>query len=332
MDGDVRYARQGVYMKTKVIILSGLLTLVAPAYAVDEGNAKLASSTAPRTQAMTDLDNEFLKQFAASRKEWLDSTRPVIVVIDGKAILYKDGKKEVVNFIPVEFDLVKTVDHSILAIFAILNRHTDKGLDDQAMSHLTDLKKAIVKAEADISTYSVPASLLDRQHMILNKGVAFIDGVLAKRYVSKADLMSFTRSMAPPLLANGDDAEAFELHKLDEQVVKWKNQMTPDEWNQLHVVVSDVHMAREKERYMQYFLFMLKEKGEGKRVIFAEGARDEDECMKLLGTHVIDELASEYFFKDPMRMHRDFLSDGATLFLQRHYKYFLVTPKSKAKR
>jgi len=319
-------------MKTKVVILSGLLTLVSPVFAADLDSAKIASSTAPRTQAMTDLDNEFIKLFAATKKEWLDSTRPIIIVIDGKVILYKGEKKEEVTFIPAEFDLVKTTDHAILAIFAVLNRRVDKGLDDHTMSHLADLKKAIVKAEADVSTYNLPASSLDRQYMILRKGIAFIDGVIAKRYVSKADLMAFTRSMAAPLLANGDDAEAFELHKLDDQVVKWKSQMTADEWNKLHVVVSDSHMARDKDRYMQYFLFMLKEKEEGRRVVFAEGAKNEDECMKLLATHVTDELASEYFFKDPMRMHRDFLSDGATLFLQRHYKYFLVTPKSKAKR
>lgn len=316
-------------MNTKFVLLSVLFTLLPSAFAADVESTKIA---APKTHAMLDLDNEFLKVFGATKKEWLAATEPIIVVISGKMILHKGGKREEVSFIPPEFDLVKTTDHAMLAIFAVLNRRTDKDLDVHTAASLIDLKKAMVKAEPDISSYELPSSTLDRQRQILRKGVAFIDSVLARHRVTKTELKAFTRSMAVPVLANGDDAEAFELHKLDEKVKEWKQLMTADEWKRLYVVVSDVHMAREKERYMQYFLFMLNEKEEGRHVIFAEGAKDEDDCLKLLSTHITDELASDYFFNDPMRMHRDFLSDGASLFLQRHYRYFLVTPKSKAKR
>lgn len=303
-----------------------------PGWAADADHLQIASSTTPKTKALLELDNEFIKVFSATKKEWLANTEPIIVVIGGKAILHRGGKKEEVTFITPEFDLVKTVDHAMLAIFAILNRRTDRELDDHTTNNLTDLKKAMVKAEPEISTYDLPASTLDRQRMILNKGIAFIDNVLAKKKVSKVELRSFVHSMAPAVLSNGDDAESFELHNLDSQVMKWKNQMTADEWNRLYVVVSDVHMARDQERYMQYFLFLLKEKEEGKRVIFCENGKDEEDCLKLLSSHITEEYASDYFFNDPMRMHRDFLADGATNYLKRHYKYFLVTPKSKAKR
>lgn len=318
----------------KIALVSGILvcSTMMPGWAADGGHVKVGASTAPKTKALLELDNEFIKVFSATKKEWLAHTEPVIVVIGGKVILHKGGKKEEVNFITPEFDLVKTTDHAMLAIFSVLNRRTDKDLDEHTINSLVDLKKAMVKAEPDISSYDLPASTLDRQRMILQKGITFIDGVLAKKKVSKVELRAFCRSMAPAVLANGDDAESFELHNLDAQVMKWKNQMTPDEWNRLYVIVSDVHMARDHERYMQYFLFLLKEKEEGKRVIFCENGKDEDDCLKLLSSHITDEYASDYFFNDPMRMHRDFLADGATNYLKRHYKYFLVTPKSKAKR
>lgn len=323
-------------MKTKSVLLSGILGVLTvsnlvPAWAGDL-HAKAVTATPPKTKALVDLDNEFLKVFAATKKEWLAHSEPFIVVMEGKVILHRGGKKEEVGFISPEFDLVKTTDHAMLAIFAVLNRRTDKELDEHTSASLVDLKKAMVKAEPEISSYELPASTIDRQRMILHKGIAFIDSVLAKKKVNTAELKAFCRSMAPAVLANADDAESFELHNLDAQVMKWKNQMSADEWNRLHVVVADSHMARIDDRYMQYFLFLLKEKEEGKRVIFCENAKGEEDCLKLLTSHVTDELASEYFFNDPMRMHRDFLADGATLYLKRHYKYFLVTPKSKAKR
>ncbi len=323
-------------MKTKSLVLSGILSvlsfsMIAETWAGDL-HAKVATTTAPKTKALVDLDNEFIKVFAATKKEWLAHSEPFIFIMDGKAILHRGGKKEEVTFITPEFDLVKTTDHAMLGVFAVLNRRTDKELDEHTIASLVDLKKAMVKAEPEISTYELPASTLDRQRMILHRGIAFIDSVLAKKKVSAAELKVFCRSMAPAVLANGDDAESFELHNLDAQVMKWKNQMSADEWNRLHVVVADSHMARTDDRYMQYFLFLLKEKEEGKRVIFCENAKGEEDCLKLLTSHITDELASEYFFNDPMRMHRDFLADGATLYLKRHYKYFLVTPKSKAKR
>lgn len=326
------FVRWGMVMDKRILgLMAVMLATSCPAFAQD--NVQIASAqAAPKTEAMLDLDNTFLKLFAATKKEWLDNTDPIIIVIGGKVILRHKGEREEVTFISPGFDLVKTVDHSLLGIFGVLNRRLDRELDAQTIADLETLKKKMVAAEPDISTYELPASTLDRQRMILRKGVAFIDGVLAKKKVTKSELKTFLSSMAPAVLANGDDAEALELHSLDDQVMKWKKQMTPEEWARLYVIVSDVHMARTDERYMQYFLFLLNEKEEGKRVIFCESGKDEQDCLKLLVSHITDEEASDYFFGDPMRMHRDFLADGASLFLKRHYKYFLVTPKSKAKR
>jgi hypothetical protein len=77
------------------------------------------------------------------------------------------------------------------------------------------------------------------------------------------------------------------------------------------VIVVGAHMAREGEIAMQYFEKLLGER-EGLRLVFAEGLWDEASELQLLATHLLDASVGESFFGDPLRMHRDLLSDAAT--------------------
>jgi len=69
---------------------------------------------------------------------------------------------------------------------------------------------------------------------------------------------------------------------------------------------------------MQYFERLLGER-EGRRLVFAEGLWDEPSQLQLLATHLLDASIGESFFGDPLRMHRDLLSDAAAQVLaERH--------------
>ncbi|MCC6743903.1 MAG: hypothetical protein IT175_08580 [Acidobacteria bacterium] len=94
-------------------------------------------------------------------------------------------------------------------------------------------------------------------------------------------------------------------------VTRWRATLTADEWSRLHVVIMGVHMARDGELAQQYFVRLLGEPGEGRRVVYAEGIFDEARALDLLGTHVLDGRAGTAFFGHDLRMHRDILADAA---------------------
>ncbi len=74
-------------------------------------------------------------------------------------------------------------------------------------------------------------------------------------------------------------------------------------------------MPRRNNLAVQYFARLLGEKGEGKRIIYAEALFDESKALKLLGTHRIDTRLGEDIFDEPLYMHRDLLSDAAKNYL-----------------
>jgi len=101
------------------------------------------------------------------------------------------------------------------------------------------------------------------------------------------------------------------------QVTAWRRDMSPREWDQLEVVIIGPHMPRENLVLTQYFLRLLHEPREGRRVVYAESLWEEKNALDLLGTHLLDGSVGEAFFGDYMRMHRDLLGDAATEYLAR---------------
>ena len=67
----------------------------------------------------------------------------------------------------------------------------------------------------------------------------------------------------------------------------------------------------------QYFLRLLNEPREGRRVVYAESLWQEPQALDLLGTHLLDSGVGDAFFGDSMRMHRDLLGDAARQYLAR---------------
>ena len=75
-------------------------------------------------------------------------------------------------------------------------------------------------------------------------------------------------------------------------------------------------MPREDLVVTQYFLRLLHEPREGRRVVYAESLWEEPQALDLLGTHLLDGSVGEAFFGDYMRMHRDLLGDAASQYLR----------------
>jgi hypothetical protein len=69
-------------------------------------------------------------------------------------------------------------------------------------------------------------------------------------------------------------------------------------------------MPREKNILAQYFQKLMGIKYEGEQFVYAETG-DEAACRNLLKTHITDRTLAVNLFNEPMRMHRDLLSDAA---------------------
>lgn len=102
--------------------------------------------------------------------------------------------------------------------------------------------------------------------------------------------------MAPLVMKNVAEASRAQLDATHAQVSEWRRELTAKEWSQLQVLIIGPHMPCEDLVLTQYFLRLLHEAREGRRVVYAEALREEAKAMDLLGTHLLDGRVGEAFF------------------------------------
>jgi hypothetical protein len=266
--------------------------------------------------ALTALNDAFRAAYADARRRVLAAAGPTLIVNGDNFILLRDGRRVEANTGTPIYDPVKTIAHLPLAIYVTLTPG-DGVVGEDRLKTLAGLRELIPPAEASLDTLKLSAATLARQKRIVADSVAFIDDVAGKGKFARASLLAFTRGMTPLVMENVTEAARAQLDAIHAQVSAWRKDLSQQEWDRLHVVIIGPHMPREKLVVTQYFLRLLHEPEEGRRVVYAESVWEEPQALDLLGTHLLDGGVGEAFFGDYMRMHRDLLGDAASLYLPR---------------
>ena len=266
--------------------------------------------------ALTALNNAFRAAYADARSRVLASSGPTLIVNGDNFALLRDGRRVEANVgVPI-YDPVKTIAHIPLAIYVTLTPG-DGAVGEDRLKTLAGLRELIPPAEASLDTLKLSAATLARQRRIVAESLAFLDDVAGRGRFARSLLLGFTRGMAPLVMQNVTEATRAQLDATHTQVSAWRQELSPQEWDRLHVLIIGPHMPRENLVVMQYFLRLLHEPREGRRVVYAESLWTEPQALDLLGTHLLDGAVGEAFFGDYMRMHRDLLGDAASLYLPR---------------
>jgi hypothetical protein len=284
--------------------------------------ASAAAQTTPaptgpvQPPALTALNNAFRAAYADAKSRILASPGPLLIVNGDQFVLLRDGRRVEANVGTPIYDPVKTIAHIPLAIYVSLTPG-DGTVDDGRVKTLVGLRELIPPAEASLDRVKLPAATLGRQKRIVAASLNFLDDVAGSRKFARSSLLAFTRGMAPLAMENVTEAARAQLDAMHAQVSAWRRDLRPEEWTELHVLIIGPHMPRQDLVVTQYFLRLLHEKSEGRRVVYAESLWEEPKALDLLGTHLLDGSVGEAFFGDYMRMHRDLLGDAARQYLSR---------------
>jgi hypothetical protein len=267
-------------------------------------------------QALTALNDAFRAAYADAKSRVLGSAGPTLIVNGDNFALLRDGRRVEANVGTPIYNPVKTIAHIPLAIYVTLTPG-DGAIDDDRLKTLAGLRALIPPAEGSLDALKLSAATLARQKQIVAASLAFLDDVTGSRRFARSSLLAFTRGMAPLVMENVAEAARAQLDATHAQVSAWRRDLSPQEWNRLHVLIIGPHMPREQLVVTQYFLRLLHEPREGRRVVYAESLWEEAKALDLLGTHLLDGSVGEAFFGDYMRMHRDLLGDAASQYLPR---------------
>ncbi|HEY1337997.1 MAG TPA: hypothetical protein VGF59_10830 [Bryobacteraceae bacterium] len=289
-----------------------LLTSAAAAFA----QTMPASSSPVQPEALTALNNAFRAAYADAKARVLAASGPTLIVNGDNFSLLRGGKRIEANTGAAIYDPVKTIAHIPLAIYVTLTPG-DGVVDEDRVKTLAGLRELIPPAEASLDALKLSSETLARQKRIVASSIEFCDDVIRRRKFARSELLAFTRRMAPLVMQNVTEAARAQLDAVHARVSAWRRELSPQEWDRLHVVIIGPHMPREDLVATQYFLRLLHEPREGGRVVYAESLWEEPKAVDLLGTHLLDGNVGEAFFGDAMRMHRDLLGDAAKDYIAR---------------
>jgi hypothetical protein len=298
------------------VVAIALVTLAADfgARCAWAGQSGAATAAAVRTAGveLAEANAASRVEYARARTAALAKVGPIIEVYEGdKVVLVRGAHRTEERFDPPESPNLKAVAHVPLAVWAALDLAGDQPIPEARIVELRTFRERIASARSSLNAAAFGTSPLDRQIQMLDASIAMLDDAMARRSVGRAEIGVFARRMAPLMLANVREAARGEIDLLHSIVSRWRSELTAEEWSSLHVVIMGVHMARDGELSQQYFVRLLGEPGEGRRVVYAEGIFDEARALDMLGTHLIDGRAGAAFFGFDMRMHRDILADAA---------------------
>lgn len=287
------------------MIFAGLILMILPQAAFTE------EIDAAAGDALMKLNRDFINAHTVARKLDLASGGPIILLQDGKLVLVRNEKETTSEILFPRYDTFKVFAHMPVAIYLMLGPPGAGKLDTQRLQQLAEYHGQIDRVEKQIEHIGLEGTNLKRQKQLLAGSKQFLEKVIQQQHFSTEELHAFTRSMLPMIKANIAGAAASQLDAMHRQVMAWKKEMTPEEWQKLRVSVKGAVLAREDNLAMQYFERLLNIKGNGMRLIYMERYVPPTPMLTLLATRSVDRGISIAFFDNPDRMFRDVLADAA---------------------
>lgn len=268
------------------------------------------------------LDERFIETYQAARARIVESQkRKALIVIDYDVLRlhYGDGVEQ--DFPGLEtpiYNKMKTLGHMPLAVYCLLSDWaTGKPIPEGQLARISAYRAALTSLAEELDTrLEVERGILHKPTQIHAKSTAQLEAVLARRSVSGDELNAFSNDVrddiGPVLMAAAQD----QLRACHERVQHIRhNILSPEQWQEVCVLVLGPYMAREGEIFLQYFAKILDTPMQSdRRLVYFEG-HDLQSAYDRLGTTMLDAVASDAIFGDRERLHRDVLADATTKYL-----------------
>lgn len=268
------------------------------------------------SDAFRQMDKFFRSTYVQARDQTLRDTGPIIFVQSEDLILFYDGKS-IKSAPPLsDYRTLTTVSHLTLTIFLLLEPYGEGPLSESRIDSLKTLQNLTKSMQSELSErLAENPDMVESQKRVIAKTLSLIKQIIAQKSWSTKDLDDFLDDVKPQILQNIKLAAKFRIDHFHRQIVIWKQNISTEDWDRLHVIVSGPAMPRKNNLAVQYFSKLLGVRGEGEKIIYAESVFQPTRAMQILGTNLLDAQIGEGYFGDPWRMHRDLLGNAAAVYL-----------------
>lgn len=268
------------------------------------------------TDPFEQLNDAFRPAYDRVRARRLAAHRPILFATGDQLVLLRDdGRHEARLAVPREVDDLKAVAHLVLTAFLLV------GVDDGPLApedsrDAAALVDRIGAAEEALPDRGLAGEHVARQHALLTRSRALLHRALAAGRTSRSSGDAFVSGCRPLVDANTAEAARLMLGVLHRGIGGIWATLRPDERQRLIVLNMGTKSARQGAQLARYCAWLMGVEGEGERLVFAEGARDEDEALAVLATFLADAEIGLAFGGHPLAFMRDVLGEPTDALLR----------------
>jgi hypothetical protein len=260
------------------------------------------------------LDLQMRRHYAIALKATANMLTPVIHAqfdeCGGTYHLRHHGKVTSVQPVPKLYQLLKSVSHTVLGLYATFAPHFHDP-NFPWKEGLRGFHDDLVRAIDGLHNNDIPEPARQNCREILRAGADFAASRLAEGSVTLEDYTNYARSITSKLLANVEQAAAIQVDAMTELLQRWKAELGEADWNRLNVVVTTAWSMREENVHFMVFEQAMGKEAVNKRLFLAEGFNDTEEAFDLLGRIVLDRSVSVPVFDDTNLLDRELMGPGA---------------------
>lgn len=289
--------------------LAFVLLCLTMSFVVQAQHGKIVKSNDPFLK----FNNFFRQSYAKTRQVIIERHAPAIAFVNGGLLFVGKGTKpRWENITPALYTDLKIISHIPLTLYVILALEKEGRLSTLKLEELKNFLAMVSNLRKNINKRSfVSNDQRKDQFSQTDLALNLANKCLRTNRFLHQDLKDFLKKSYPLVQRNILAATIAQLNIAHKYTKDFYITLSEEEKKQLLVVISGPKAARKQHSMTQYFARVLQVKGEGPKIVYAEGVFSRKGVMKTMGNFLLDIEIGESFFGDRWRMHRDLLGDAA---------------------
>lgn len=163
----------------------------------------------------------------------------------GRFILYRPGQPPLeAPRVPVVYELLKSVGHSVMGISVAVGPHLGKAEDKSWQAPMLAYKVRLQAALDSLDKTSMPAGWRDNNRVLIAENIAFIDRSVAAGVITFPALQEFAAKQKDPLKRNIQWAADTQVKHWMGVLTDWKKMLGAD-WSKVYAASNTIYVARQ---------------------------------------------------------------------------------------
>lgn len=274
----------------------------------------------PSESATLKLNTDMMMLYDGALKDAqsdLVREHPVILALftgqGGQMILYRPGQPPLVAArVPVRYELLKSVGHSSMAVFAHAYAHRDH-LESDWKAAMSAYRATNQQALDQLSGVDMAVDWRDTMGVVIQRNIAFLDKTLSQGKISEAELQAFAREQKPALQKLIAWAAETQVGHWMQVLESWKKMLGPD-WEKTYGCSNTLYVTRQNNILFQVLAQYFGQSALNSRLFLFETSAfstEPEQMLGLLARIVGDRKVGQAFFGNLYLMDYELMGGDA---------------------